>query len=99
MNYEIPKSLNLSLSLGPRPPNVSLNIQGDSKHDLEFLECGHLCSIPYIPVVDRSFMSFNKHHFILDWSRNKSDRSKIKEAEQISYFYERVKYILNDHFQ
>ena len=43
-------------------------------------------------------MSFMSYHFILDWSRNKSDESKIKEAQQTSYFYERVKYILNDTF-
>ena len=85
--------------IGPKIRALKLGFLGDSAHNVEFLQCGHLCSIPYIPVVDQSFMSFMSHHFILDWSRNKSDESKIKEAQQITHFYDRVKYILNDHFQ
>ena len=96
------------------------------KHEISYLNCGHLCSIPYIPVVDCSFMGFSDYRkflkmfqkvkillkfcknstilktwkrFILDWSRNKSDPEKVKEAAEIENFYKKVLFLLNDHFQ
>jgi len=50
-------------------------------------------------VVDRSFMGFSEYRFILDWSRNKLDKDRLKEGEEIRKFYKNIIFILNDHFQ
>ena len=77
---------------------AELIIEG-TKHEITNLESGHLCCLPYIPAVDRSFMVMSGIKFMFDWSRNRSNERKAVEAAEYERFYDKTQYILNDFFQ
>lgn len=66
---------------------------------IDFLQTGHLCCIPGLPVIDEAFMSFGSSaKFILEWSRNKTFDEKAKEGHEYKRFYETVRSILQNHW-
>lgn len=77
---------------------VSMAVEG-TQHEFTLLESGHLCSIPYIPACHRSFMSFEKYRFMLDWSRNVTPQRKQVEAAEYERFFDTVVNLLDEHFQ
>ena len=77
---------------------LTIFILEKTSHTLDFLNAGHLCIVPATPVVHEAFMSFGRSKFVLDWSRNKSEREKIEEGNEYRRLFDTVVNILQNHW-
>ena len=75
---------------------TELSLEG-ADVDLSFVNAGHLCIIPTIPMIHESFMK-NWYKTITHWSYHTSPEAKQLEAIECQKLYDNILLSLNKYF-
>ena len=70
----------------------------DLTADLSFVNCGHLCVLPTIPMVHESFVKYGDTKAVMAWGSITSAEGKIKEAYESQKMYDTILNALQRYF-
>jgi len=73
-------------------------LTADTDINVEFYECGHLCTVPHLPMVDKSFMMIGSGKMMMSWGTCATDEEKIRDAKEIERMYSDLVSLLRSHF-
>lgn len=68
---------------------VEFSLEGTDA-DISYVNAGHLCVIPTIPMVHESFVRYDAMKAVMKWGTITTDEGKVKEAYECFDLYKSI---------
>ena len=63
--------------------------------DISYINAGHLCILPTIPMIHESFVIYDTWKSVMKWGRIESDEGKVKESHECQKLFDSILVALN----
>jgi len=73
-------------------------LEGLSNVETEFYRAGHLCLLPFAPMIDSSTWKIDQNRILVNWSRCVTNEEKITESYECQRMFSNVLRTLEKHF-
>ena len=79
---------------------TGLNIVLDNYDvDLRYYNCGHLCTVPNVPMVEEAFMNNHGMKCMMRWGTCLTDESKERDGREVQRLYSDLLEILKQNWK
>ena len=67
--------------------------------DLRYYHCGHLCTLPNVPMVEEAFMNNFGNKYMMRWGTCLTDETKERDGREVQRLYSDLVKILNQNWK
>ena len=67
--------------------------------NLRYYNCGHLCTVPNLPMVEEAFMYFIGNKYMMRWGTCLTDESKQRDGREVQRLYSDLVEILDQNWK